>query len=235
MNISGKYKTQHGELIIAQHGDNITATYQENGICVGKLIGNKVEGIWKNKKDQGLFVWTFDDKGSFEGNYKSGIEKGPMRGKWNSISNGEELDQKKVKQLEFVVIQENGGKQELSFCISVSNINPYISIQSITSDEYYNIIMHKEVLEECYKVIEEKDSFLLENSDEYAMRLNSVDEEKLDFLWGYDHSQVGDQEKLSIFFNKRNESLNSEAYKELVEEFIQDSVCSLSYVKSFKS
>lgn len=95
--------------------------------------------------------------------------------------------------------------------------------------------MHKEVLEECYKVIEEKDSFLLENSDEYAMRLNSVDEEKLDFLWDYDHSQVGDQEKLSIFFNKRNESLNSEAYKELVEEFIQDSVCSLSYVKSFKS
>jgi len=83
MNISGNYKTQHGELVLAQHGDNITATYQENGVCSGKLSGNKVEGIWKNKKDQGLFEWTFDGKGNFAGKYKSGIEKGPMRGKWD--------------------------------------------------------------------------------------------------------------------------------------------------------
>lgn len=83
MNINGTYKTQHGELSIAQNGDNITATYQENGVCSGKLIGNKVEGIWRNKKDQGLFEWIFDDKGNFSGKYKSGIEKGPMRGKWD--------------------------------------------------------------------------------------------------------------------------------------------------------
>jgi hypothetical protein len=87
MNINGTYKTQHGELSIAQNGDNITATYQENGVCSGKLIGNKVEGIWKNKKDQGLFEWIFDDKGNFSGKYKSGIEKGPMRGKWTGTNN----------------------------------------------------------------------------------------------------------------------------------------------------
>lgn len=83
MNISGTYKTQHGDLIIAQNGDNITATYQENGVCSGKLTDSLVEGIWKNKKDQGLFEWKFDDKGNFTGKYKSGLEKGPMRGKWN--------------------------------------------------------------------------------------------------------------------------------------------------------
>jgi transcription elongation factor Elf1 len=87
MNISGVYKTQHGELTIAQNGDNITASYQENGVCSGKLNGNKVEGIWKNKKDQGLFKWTFDGEGKFSGKYKSGLESGPMRGKWDGNSN----------------------------------------------------------------------------------------------------------------------------------------------------
>jgi len=83
MNITGVYKTQHGELTIVQNGDDITASYQENGVCSGKLNGNKVEGAWKNKKDQGLFEWTFDGDGKFSGKYKSGLESGPMRGKWD--------------------------------------------------------------------------------------------------------------------------------------------------------
>jgi len=83
MNLSGAYKTQHGELTLTHNGDNVTATYQESGMCMGKLSGNKVEGIWKNKKDQGLFEWTFDGKGGFLGKYKSGVAPGPMRGKWN--------------------------------------------------------------------------------------------------------------------------------------------------------
>jgi hypothetical protein len=50
MNITGTYKTQHGELTVSQNGVNITATYQNDGICSGKINGSKVEGIWKNKK-----------------------------------------------------------------------------------------------------------------------------------------------------------------------------------------
>lgn len=82
MKISGTYKTQHGDLVVVQNGYNISASYQESGVCSGELIGNKVEGIWKNKKDQGLFEWIFDDKGNFTGKYKSGVTAGPMRGKW---------------------------------------------------------------------------------------------------------------------------------------------------------
>ena len=101
MNIAGLYNTQHGELTIAQHGENITATYQDNGVCSGKLTDNKVEGIWKNKKDQGIFEWTFDTQGNFIGKYKSGLEKGPMRGKWNGkiidSSINKEESEKKIK------------------------------------------------------------------------------------------------------------------------------------------
>ena len=92
MNISGTYKTQHGELNISQNGDNLTATYQENGVCAGKISANKVEGVWRNNKDQGLFEWTFDGKGSFTGIYKSGLEPGPMRGKWEGKLNTDSKD-----------------------------------------------------------------------------------------------------------------------------------------------
>ena len=79
--------TQHGELTVTQNGDHITATYQEYGICVGKIYGNKVEGVWKNNKDQGLFEWIFDGDESFKGKYKSGLEHGTMRGKWEGKLN----------------------------------------------------------------------------------------------------------------------------------------------------
>lgn len=82
LNISGTYKTQYGDLTLAQNGDNITGIYQENGVCCGRLSGNIVEGIWKNKNDNGLFVWEFDGKGNFTGKYKNGIDDGAMRGNW---------------------------------------------------------------------------------------------------------------------------------------------------------
>jgi hypothetical protein len=71
MHVSGKYQTQHGNLTLSQNDDHVTGSYQENGICVGTLSGNKVEGIWKNKKDQGLFEWIFDGEGGFKGKYKT--------------------------------------------------------------------------------------------------------------------------------------------------------------------
>ncbi len=93
MTLSGTYKTQHGDLTITQEGEKITATYQDDGVCNGKLSGNKVDGIWKNKKDQGIFEWNFDDKGSFTGKYKSGTDQGPMRGKWNGKLASQEISE----------------------------------------------------------------------------------------------------------------------------------------------
>ena len=93
MNIAGIYKTQHGDLTITQNEENITATYQEDGVCNGKLSGSIVEGTWKNKKGHGIFEWTFDGKGSFTGKYKSGTDHGPMRGKWNGKLTSQEISE----------------------------------------------------------------------------------------------------------------------------------------------
>jgi hypothetical protein len=87
MKIEGKYQTQHGLLTISQNGEMITATYQDEGVCNGKLTGNKVVGTWKNNDGEGLFKWEFDSNGDFTGRYKNGLEDGAMRGKWNGVLN----------------------------------------------------------------------------------------------------------------------------------------------------
>ena len=100
MNINGTYKTQHGTLIIKHEGDEITATYQENGICKGKISQNKVEGIWENNNSKGLFEWTFEDKGTFTGKYKIGVEVGVMKSKWNGALLESSPIEKPVKETE---------------------------------------------------------------------------------------------------------------------------------------
>jgi hypothetical protein len=88
MNIAGKYDTQHQEVTIFQDGNSITARYQEKGQVEGKLEGMEVTGTWVNGAGSGLFKWTFDADGNFNGVYKSGMEPGPMRGKWNGTRIG---------------------------------------------------------------------------------------------------------------------------------------------------
>ncbi len=71
-----------------QEGNTITGRYQEKGQVQGKLEGMEVNGTWVNGAGSGLFKWTLDADGNFVGFYKSGIEPGPMRGKWNGTSIG---------------------------------------------------------------------------------------------------------------------------------------------------
>lgn len=195
MNISGKYKTQHGELIIAQHGDNITATYQENGICVGKLIGNKVEGIWKNKKDQGLFVWTFDDKGSFEGNYKSGIEKGPMRGKWSGRIKDNETNESDSN-LIYIEISGIG----LEIVVGEIDQNLYKKLTNIMDEEDYSV----------------KDIF--ENS-EIRSQNNISEWFELDNLYHVYGPLYEDQTDIKIYSTQSNELYFDCKLKDLCNDF----------------
>jgi len=90
MDINGKYNSNQGVVEIIQNGDHVVANYQESGVCCGILNGKKLEGIWKNKKDQGLFEWTFENNGSFSGKYKTGLEAGAMRGRWDGSKEGTE-------------------------------------------------------------------------------------------------------------------------------------------------
>ena len=233
MNIIGTFKTQHGELTIAQNGDNVTATYQDDGVCSGKLIGNKVEGIWKNKKDHGLFEWTFLSNDRFIGKYKSGLEKGTMRGKWDGNQQSLTPFNSGKMIIFFEVVQENGGKVELTFSNAFENLSFGVADDRIIVDDYHNIIMDKKVLEFCCDYIDKADSFLMENDTAYALRVVKINTCDLTFLWHNEMPVQNDVECLKDFYTNYRDPINIENYEDVISEFRQDYICPMSYVKAF--
>jgi hypothetical protein len=233
MTLTGTYKTQHGDLTITQHGENITATYQEDGVCIGKLTGNKIEGIWKNKKDQGLFEWTFDENGSFTGKYKSGLETGPMKGRWHGKHQSLINNKSDKIQFHFDVVQENGGKTACQFNHEFENLSFELSENAVVVDDYHNIIMEKDVLEFCSNQIKQQDPYLMENADDYSLRVTRVNDCDLSFLWKGGTPTESDINSLKKFFPNKQEEINAENYEETVSEFRSDYICSLSYLKAF--
>ena len=76
-----KFKGNFGELTLNINGTAATGTYQENGTLKGEFINNTFKGQWENKDLEGLVEFTItNDK--LEGNWKKGLEPGPMKGKW---------------------------------------------------------------------------------------------------------------------------------------------------------
>ena len=88
-----KFKGNFGELTLNINGTETTGIYQENGTLKGEFVNNTFKGQWKNKGMEGLieFIITGD---TLEGNWKKGLDPGPMKGKWegklvDSTSNNE--------------------------------------------------------------------------------------------------------------------------------------------------
>ncbi len=51
----------------------------------GEVEKNIINGVWRRPTlgYEGIFQFTFTDENTFTGFYKSGLDKGVMRGKWN--------------------------------------------------------------------------------------------------------------------------------------------------------
>ncbi len=76
-----KFKGNFGELTLIINGTEATGTYQENGTLKGQFVNNTFTGQWENKGMEGLVEFTITD-GKLVGNWKKGLEAGPMKGKW---------------------------------------------------------------------------------------------------------------------------------------------------------
>jgi hypothetical protein len=88
-----KFKGNFGELTLNINGTEATGTYQENGTLKGEFVNNTFKGQWENKGMEGLVEFTIIDN-KLEGNWKKGIEPGPMKGKWEGKLLDEELSDK---------------------------------------------------------------------------------------------------------------------------------------------
>jgi hypothetical protein len=83
MNITGKYDTNNGVMVIEEINSQVTGQYAQNGIISGKINGATLTGVWENNGQKGLFEFKFDDENTFNGKYKKGVDDGIMRGKWS--------------------------------------------------------------------------------------------------------------------------------------------------------
>jgi hypothetical protein len=76
-----KFKGNFGELTLNINGTEATGTYQENGTLKGEFVNNTFKGQWENQGMEGMVEFTIKDN-KLEGNWKKGLEPGPMKGKW---------------------------------------------------------------------------------------------------------------------------------------------------------
>ena len=76
------YQGNFGELVLSVEANGqANGTYQDGGSLSGVLTGGEFKGTWKNKGMEGLLEFTLSES-SLNGNWKKGMEAGPMRGKW---------------------------------------------------------------------------------------------------------------------------------------------------------
>jgi hypothetical protein len=111
-----KFKGNFGELTLNINGTEATGTYQENGTLKGEFVNNTFKGQWENKGMEGLVEFAIIDN-KLEGNWKKGIDPGPMKGKWEGslIENkqtaenkSESFDQNDDNPIKDYLIQNSG-------------------------------------------------------------------------------------------------------------------------------
>lgn len=231
MNISGIYQTQHGELAIEQYNEIILATYQDNGICSGIFSGDTVNGIWKNKKDSGIFSWKFENENEFKGSYKSGVSKGSMKGKWDGKKNLNNSNQSGSIKLIFEIINDNTQQSEAEIEINFQSSNLKIESSIFNLKDYDELSMNSEIISKCKLQIEETDLYFLQNSSHYSLRLTKVNTKSLSFLWDTENTIKNSIQWLEFLNLSSNQS--NEEIEEKSQEFRDDYYISLDYVKGF--
>ncbi len=126
------------EMIVDSKG-NAIGNYQKNATIAGKYIDQNFSGEWSNKGMSGLVKFTVND-GALEGNWKKGMEPGPMRSKWKGEVVTMDAGAGSEKTENTVALQENFKKEE--------------EIQSIQSNE---VILEEKSSVSSFDLNEEKD------------------------------------------------------------------------------
>lgn len=88
-----------------------SGSYQKSGSITGTFTHQRFQGTWQNKGLEGLVEFSITD-GVLEGNWKKGMEPGPMRSKWK----GEVVSMEALEESEniddTVAVQEDFKKEE---------------------------------------------------------------------------------------------------------------------------
>ena len=216
-----KFKGNFGELTLNINGTAATGTYQENGTLKGEFINNTFKGQWENKGLEGLVEFTItDDK--LEGNWKKGLEPGPMKGKWEgklvdtissnendqSVENSEDWDIDSVTIREILFTNCDGVSGQ-DVALSTSAFSPVDDFDGIIN--YLNHIFSDDDANYLFKYKKYPDGAIILYGSTYLLRLggdvfeDDIDEYSLNEIIELLKNNGIDQKILSIIENYSEE------------------------------
>jgi hypothetical protein len=138
-----------------------SGSYQKSGSITGTFTHQRFQGTWQNKGLEGLVEFSITD-GILEGNWKKGMEPGPMRSKWKGEVVSMEAAAGSEKMEDTVALQENFKKEEETQSIQ-SNEVIFEEKSSISSfdlneerDKLYEKSLSIAIKDECisYTILE---------------------------------------------------------------------------------
>ena len=88
-----------------------SGSYQKSGSITGTFTHQRFQGTWQNKGLEGLVEFSITD-GVLEGNWKKGMEPGPMRSKWKGEVVSMEASEGSENIDNTVAVQEDFKKEE---------------------------------------------------------------------------------------------------------------------------
>jgi len=140
-----------------------------------------------------------------------------------SLRSNEQLNSTSIS---FQLFQDGGNELfdfELTFDTMELNIE---NLDSFNNEDYRKLFENEIVLNKCKDYIEENDSYFIENASYFSIRILSINELKLDFLWheGAIESSDSNCKRLCNFIQKKENTIDVDDF----EEWLNDTQCELS-------
>lgn len=220
----------------------VNATYEikgkkDTGTINGTLDGNVLKGTYHNKigNSTGLIEFTFNETG-FDAKWKSGLEPGPMRGKWegklktdNSAIKREsqhdtESNTENVSDLD-IYIRYSDGDQEVGYFSIKIETNLKVPSQNDISYESLTNLFYKGLFKDenfLNTIKSEVSDFSLRMSDcpqIFVTKINSLD---LKPLYDYHFNEEDNEDIVATLLN-----INSDEVSDFLRDYFFETAYSV--------
>ena len=182
-----------------------SGSYQKSGSITGTFTHQRFQGTWQNKGLEGLVEFSITD-GVLEGNWKKGMEPGPMRSKWKGEVVSMEASEGSENIDNTVAVQEDFKKEEDTHSIPSDEVSleEKSSISSFDlneeRDELYEKSLSIAIEDECisYTILQSQLFIGANRSKRIIDQLKEAGVIEHDPIGGTDLHSLRDEHKIPV-------------------------------------
>ena len=182
-----------------------SGSYQKSGSITGTFTHQRFQGTWQNKGLEGLVEFSITD-GILEGNWKKGMEPGPMRSKWKGEVVSMEASEGSENIDNTVAVQEDFKKEEDTHSIPSDEVflEEKSSISSFDlneeRDELYEKSLSIAIEDECisYTILQSQLKLGSNRSKRIIDQLKEAGIIEHDPIGGTDLHSLRDEHKIPV-------------------------------------